>query len=263
MSGHSKWATIKRDKESNDSKKGAVFTKLSKDISSAAKLGGGDPASNATLSIIISKAKAVNMPNDKIQKAIDRGLGVNKSGLIIQDVSYEAYTPGEVGIIIDASTDNRNRTIAEVKTIVEKAGGRLVEGGAVSWLFETKGYIFLKFESDEEKKKRESLKWGEKIDRVKLNKEGLDDFQLDIMDQQGLLDIIEEYGGVSIYTLPENLNAIKIYIEEKNIEVEESEIIKKAKTEVNVDSETQERISALVSRLEEHDDVSDVWVALS
>jgi YebC/PmpR family DNA-binding regulatory protein len=263
MSGHSKWATIRRDKESNDNKKGAAFTKLSKDISLASKAGGIDPSTNSALSIAIAKAKEANMPNDKIQKAIDRGTGINKSGAVIHKVVYEAYGPGDVGLIIDAATDNKNRTVGEVRTIIEKNGGRFVEGGAVSWLFESKGWIFLPFENAEEKKKRENSKWGDKNEARKIAKDIWEEFELELIENDGILDIQEDENGINIYTTPENLGNIRKYIEQKNVVIDDAYIVKKAKTEVDASDEIKEKIANLVSKLEDYDDVEDVWVALS
>jgi YebC/PmpR family DNA-binding regulatory protein len=263
MSGHSKWATIKRDKEANDAKKGALFTKFSKDITIAAKAGGGDIATNSTLALAISKAKSANMSNDKIQRAIDKGLGVTKAGTILNDISYEAYGPGDVAMIIDVSTDNKNRTLGDVKSMVEKSGGRFVEGGAVSWLFESKGWIYLVYETEEEEKKRENIKWGDKSEvKHKINKSNWPDLELEIMDQEGVLDIVEEENGISIYTTAETFGTIKKFLDAKNLLIEESEIMKKAKTTVEINGEDQEKISNLVSKLEDYDDVSDVWLAL-
>lgn len=264
MSGHSKWATIRRDKGLNDSKKGALFTKLSKDISIASKAGGGDPNMNATLASAIAKAKVANMPNDKIQKAIDRGIGVTKSGITLSELSYEGYAPGDVGLIIDASTDNKNRTIGEIKSMLEKNGGRFAEGGSVSWNFDTKGYIYIPFETSEEKDKRESLKWGNKDEKQKLIKEDAEGLELELMDQEGVMDINNDQEGMEIYTAPDSVGKLRKFIEdEKNIFVDDSDILKISKTPVEVDDETRERIESLIEKLEEHDDVQKVSSALS
>ena len=263
MSGHSKWATIKRDKESNDSKKGAVFTKFSKDISSCAKAGGGDIALNANLATTVAKAKAANMPNDKIQKAIDKGTGLSKSGLIIHSLSYEAYGPGEIGIIIDVSTDNKNRTLSEIKLIIERNGGRFVEGGAVSWLFESKGYVRLEFGNTEEQDINASSKWNKDNSPKKINKSNWEELELNIMDIQGVLDIEEDDDGVSIYVEPDGLGKVRNFFEEKNLLIDDSEIMKLAKTPVEVTDEIRARNLEISSKLKDNDDVEYVWLALS
>lgn len=263
MSGHSKWATIKRDKALNDSKKGATFTKFSKDISISSKAGGGDPATNAALFAAIAKAKSANMPNDKIQKAIDKGTGVSKSGLTIHSLSYEAYGPGDIAVIIDASTDNKNRTNGEIKSTIEKNGGRFVEGGTVAWLFETKGMIFIPFETSEERKKREGAKWGAKEELIKLDLDKYDDFELFSMELDGVLDIQKDNDGVTIMTSPELTGKVRKSIEENGTYVDDSEIIKSVKNPVDADDATVERLKQFVERLEDNDDVENIWTALS
>ncbi|MEI7603662.1 MAG: YebC/PmpR family DNA-binding transcriptional regulator [bacterium] len=264
MSGHSKWDTIHRDKAINDSKKGAAFTKLSKEITIAAKVGGGDTAANATLYTAVTKAKALNMSNDKIQRAIDKGTGVTRSGIAMNQVSYEAYGPGEVGMIIDAATENNNRTFSEVKSIVEKAGGRIVEGGAVSWFFESKGWLYIPFENEEEKKKRENQKWGAKDDAIKLSKTKWEEFELELMDQDGVFDIQPDDLGITVYTSPESVGKIRKFVEENKIYVDDSEVIKKSKNEVNVDDDVVlEKMQQLIEKLEDNDDVEKVWTAIS
>jgi len=139
MSGHSKWATIKRKKAAIDSKRGATFTKIIKEITVAAK-NGGDPASNARLRTVLEKAKAANMPADNIKKAIMKGTG-ELPGVVYEEITYEGYGPGGVAMIINTTTDNKNRTVANVRAIFTKANGSLAANGAVSWQFEQKGYI--------------------------------------------------------------------------------------------------------------------------
>ena len=262
MSGHSKWATIKRDKESNDSKKGAIFTKISKDITAAAKHAGGDIGLNTLLAAAVNKAKNANMPNNKIQKAIDKGLGISKSGLTIASLIYEAYGPLDVGLIIDVSTDNRNRTLSEIKLILDRNGGRFVEGGAVVWLFDSKGFIRLNFETLDEEKERLSLKWNTDKEEKRLSLSNWQEIQLEIMDIEGLLDIEEDDQGVSIYTTPDSLGKIKMYFDANNFLVEDSDILKLPKNPLDVPEDVKIRIFDLVTKLKDNDDVENVWTAL-
>lgn len=262
MSGHSKWATIRRDKEHNDSKKGATFTKFSKDISSATKQGGGDPEMNALLAATIIKAKAANMPNDKIQKAIDRGAGISKSGQTISSFSYDAYGPGDVGIVIDGSTDNKNRTVSEIKMILDRNGGHFVEGGAVSWLFESKGYIQLLWETEEATKNRNSSKWNNEKGFHKLDKSTWELFQLEVIDQEGVIDIEEDEFGINLYLTPDSVGRVRSFLESKNIDVEDADIIKVPKASITVSDEDEKKVMDLVLKLRDNDDVENVWNTL-
>ncbi|HWW77208.1 MAG TPA: YebC/PmpR family DNA-binding transcriptional regulator, partial [Pyrinomonadaceae bacterium] len=140
MSGHSKWHTIKHKKGALDAKRGKVFTKLIKEISVAARTGGGDPDANARLRKAVSDAKGANMPNDTIARAIRRGTGAEE-GVNYEEITYEGYGPGGVAVMVDSMTDNRNRTVAEIRHIFGKNGGNLATSGAVGWIFEKKGYI--------------------------------------------------------------------------------------------------------------------------
>src|SRR5690606_279669 len=140
MSGHSKWSTIKHKKAASDAKRGKIFTRIAKELTLAAREGGGDPNSNTTLRLAIAKAKESNMPKDNIEKAIKRGTGEIEGGELI-DAIYEAYGPHSVGILVEVVTDNRNRAIADVRHAVNKYGGTMAEAGAVSWQFKRKGYI--------------------------------------------------------------------------------------------------------------------------
>ena len=140
MSGHSKWSTIKRQKGANDAKRGALFTKLGKEITIAARAGGGDPDANYRLRLAVDKARAANMPADNIKRAIDRATGGDKE-IEYEEIMYEGYGPGGVALIVETATDNRNRTAAEVRSIFSKAGGQLAGQGSVAWQFEQRGVI--------------------------------------------------------------------------------------------------------------------------
>ena len=140
MAGHSKWANIKHRKEAQDNKKGKIFTKIARELTVAAKIGGGDPASNSRLRLALDKARAANMPKDNVERAIKKGTGEGNDQ-IFEDITYEGYAPGGVGILVKTLTDNRNRTIMEVRTVITKRGGSMAEAGSVAWQFENKGII--------------------------------------------------------------------------------------------------------------------------
>ncbi len=179
MSGHSKWSTIKREKGAKDAKRGAVFTKLGNQIAIAAR-GGTDPAMNASLAMAIEKARQANMPKDNIQRSIDRV--ADKNAAVLEEITYEGYGPGGVGIIIEAATDNRNRTLPEVKTALVKNGGRIADAGSVAFLFTRKGVI-----------------------RVA---ESGEDALLTILDA-GAEDAVEEDGATTVYTEPKELMKVR------------------------------------------------------
>ena len=140
MAGHSKWANIKHRKEAQDNKKGKIFTKIARELTVAAKIGGGDPASNSRLRLALDKARSANMPKDNVERAIKKGTGEGNDQ-VFEDITYEVYAPGGVGILVKTLTDNRNRTIMEVRTVITKRGGSMAEAGAVAWQFENKGII--------------------------------------------------------------------------------------------------------------------------
>ena len=137
MAGHSKWANIKHRKEAQDNKKGKIFTKIARELTVAAKIGGGDPASNSRLRLALDKARASNMPKDNVERAVKKGTGEGNDQ-IFEDITYEGYAPGGVGILVKTLTDNRNRTIMEVRTVITKRGGSMAEAGSVAWQFENK-----------------------------------------------------------------------------------------------------------------------------
>ena len=142
MSGHSKWATTKHKKAATDAKRGKIFTKIGKEITVAARLGGGDPNGNARLRTAIAKAKSISLPADNIKRAIQRGTG-ELPGVSYEEIIYEGYGPGGVAVIVESMTDNRNRTVSEIRNIFSKAGGNMGEAGCVSWMFSKKGYIVI------------------------------------------------------------------------------------------------------------------------
>lgn len=229
MSGHSKWSTIKRQKEATDAKRGAVFTKLGNQIAVAAK-GGTDPALNSTLALAIERAKAANMPLGNIQRAIDRV--ADKSAAQLEEVVYECYGPGGVGIIIEAATDNKNRTFPEVRTVVTKSGGTMAEPGSVSFQFSRKGVI-----------------------RVAASGE---DALLAVL-EAGAVDAIEEDGEIIVYTAAQELAKVHRAINEGELSVKEAELqyVPNATIEIT-DSEVARKIMKLMDSLDDLDDVTGV-----
>ena len=238
MSGHSKWSTIKRQKGATDIKRGQVFTKLGNAITIAVREGGGgDPASNFKLRLAMEQARAANMPKENIQRAIDRGLGPSTgSGLgQLESVVYEGYGPGKAALIIEATTDNKNRTTAEIKGVIEHAGGTFVSPGAVSWMFSEEGVIV-------------TSKNGKSFDEI-----------FDLAVEAGAEDVDEAQDNVIIYTKAGGLEAVKKALTDKGLTVESAEIAKKATTIVSItDAETAKKILNLMEKLEGLDDVQKV-----
>ena len=261
MSGHSKWSQIKRQKGLNDVKKGAVYTKVAKQIVLAARQG-GDPSVNFSLRMAIDKAKAVNMPSDNIEKAIKKGTGEAKDAATIESMTYEAYGIGGAVFLIDVLTDNRNRSAADIRMLIEKNGGRMVEAGAISWQFTVLGLITLVSETEEEKEARLHKKWNDTTDvrRIPTAQGAIEEFEMRVMDMEGVVDIQSEmHDGlytISMYTVFTELDAIR-----KAIEYDPSlvEIIKKAQTDIVLDEAAIEGNTRLLDVLEENDDVDTVW----
>jgi YebC/PmpR family DNA-binding regulatory protein len=237
MSGHSKWSTIKRKKGIADAKKSNVFAKISKIVSLAARDGGGDPEANYKLRLAIDKARAINMPIDNINRAIKKGTGELDDGSQIEEVVYEAYGPGGVAIIIETITDNKNRTVSEIKKILSDADGKLGGGGSVSWLFERKGTIRISSYSATDK---------EKIELLAIENDAL--------------DIIEEDSNLIIYIIPEKLSNLKEILEKEGIKIDSSEVELITKNPVKIDNKnTLEKIEKLMEELGEHDDVNEIY----
>lgn len=233
MSGHSKWATIKRAKGANDAKRGAVFTKLANAISIAAKSGGGDVDMNFALRLSVEKAKAANMPHSNIQRAIDRGTG-KLGGDAIEEVIYEGYGPGGVGVIVETATDNRNRTLPEVKLAFTKNGGNMAETGAVMFQFSRKGVITAKFKGDEDEAMLAAI-------------------------EAGAEDAIIEDGQLIVYTEPKQLSSVRDALQSAGLDIMESEMIFKPNANVEItDPEIARKIINLMNTLDDLDDVSNV-----
>jgi YebC/PmpR family DNA-binding regulatory protein len=237
MSGHSKWATIKHKKGAADAKRGRLFTKLIKEITMAARLGGGDPGGNPRLRKAVDDAKAVNMPADNIKRGIQRGTG-ELPGVTYEEVTFEGYGPGGVAVLIEAMTDNKNRTLPEIRTIFAKNGGNLGEAGSVRFLFQKKGYLTI-----EKDKATEDAVMEAAIEA------GADDAKLS--------------GDVhEVICAPEMFEAVKAKLEEKGLPLTMAEVEMIPTTEVALDQRKAEQVMRLVEALEDHDDVQHVWANL-
>lgn len=265
MSGHSKWSTIKRKKGANDAQRAKEFTRVARMITVAAQNGGGDPAMNPTLALAISKAKSVNMPNDNIDRAIKRGTGEGGSGARLEEVAYEGYGPVNFSMIIDCTTDNRNRTVSDLRSRVEKAGGRWADNGAVSWQFKTVGRILIEYASEEELKARESAKWNQNSTELpRLNKAEIEEFELSLYDIQGVNDVqVDPENGIEITTEYSALNSVRKAIEEKGIRIADAELVKVSANQVELSPEELERVEKFIEAVEENDDVQKVWTNIS
>ena len=229
MSGHSKWATTHRQKAVVDAKRGAIFTKLGNQIAIAAR-GGTDPTLNSSLAMAIEKAKAANMPSANIQRAIDRV--ADKNAAALEEITYEGYGPGGVGIIIETATDNRNRTLPEVKTALVKNGGRIADAGSVTFQFTRKGVITVEGTGEE--------------------------LLLQVLDA-GAEDAVEEDGEIIVYTELKDLASVRNKLVEQGLKVKDAELRYIANTPVEIaDMETAQKLMKVVDALDDLDDVVNV-----
>lgn len=234
MSGHSKWSTIKRQKGVADAKRGQLFTKLAKEIILAAKQGSPNPEQNYRLRLAIQKAKDSNMPSDNIERAIKKASG-GAGGSDLVEAAFEGYGPGGVALLIQVLTDNRNRTLQEIRSVFNRGGGSMAEAGAVGWLFDQKGLISINTNSLDPE---EVALWA--IDA------GAEDFKV-------------EKGSIDIYTRPEDLEEVRRQLEEKNLEIENAEVSMLPKTTLDLDTDTAEKVLKLMEKIEELDDVQQVY----
>ena len=232
MAGHSKWANIKHRKARQDAKRGKIYTKLIRELTVAAKAGGGDPADNPRLRLALDKANSENMPKDTIKRAIERGTGAGESGNL-EEVTYEGYRPGGVAILVEAMTDNRNRTVAEVRHAFTKFGGNLGTDGSVSYLFNKIGFAQVDPNADEE-------------------------IVMDILLENDGEDL--EVGSESIeITVPfQNLSSFVETLKNKNIGILNAEVTMRADTSIALDQETGEKLLRILDFLEDVDDVQEV-----
>ncbi|QIN82883.1 YebC/PmpR family DNA-binding transcriptional regulator [Rubrobacter tropicus] len=235
MSGHSKWSTIKRKKGAADAKRGALFGKLSKAITVAAREGGGDPEMNPTLALAVQKAKDGNMPNDNIQRAIDKGTGSGADAAAIERITYEGYAPGGVAVLVDVLTDNRNRTASDVRYVFSKNGGKLGTSGSVAYLFERKGIILVPKDDVDE-----------------------DDLMMAAL-EAGAEDVEEQEGDYRVVTTPETFTAVREALDEAGISYENAEITMEPQNSIDLDAGTAKQTLRLIDALEENDDVQEVY----
>jgi len=232
MSGHSKWATIKHAKAKTDAKRGQVFTKIIREITSAAKIGGGDPAGNPRLRLAIDKAKEANMPGDNIKRAIEKGVGGGAATM--EELTYEGYAQGGVAFMVEVLTDNRNRSAGEVRNLIERNGGNLAASGSVSYMFKRKGsLVFEKAGLDEEK----------------LTMAAID---------AGAEDVSSEESAVEIITAPESFEKVRDDLKNKGFTPSSAEVTMIPDTTVKVTGEQAQKVLKLINALEEHDDVQAV-----
>ena len=234
MSGHSKWHTIKHKKGALDAKRGKVFTKLIKEITVAARTGGGDPDANARLRKAITDAKAQNMPNDTIDRAVKRGTG-DLEGVNYEEITYEGYGPNGVAVMVETMTDNRNRTVAELRHLFSKNGGNLGESGSVAWMFDKKGLIVV----DKETKSEDEL------------------FEIAI--EAGADDLQDEGEVFEIYTAPENYEAVDEAIKKAGVEPQASEISMIPQNYIKLEGADAKLMLKLYEAIDDHDDVQKVY----
>jgi len=234
MSGHSKWHTIKHKKAAADAKRGRVFTKIIKEITVAARVGGGDPNANPRLRTVLAAAKSANMPKDNIDKAIKKGTG-ELPGVSYEEVSYEGYGPGGVAVFVHALTDNRNRTLPEIRHLFSKYGGNLGESNCVAWMFEKKGYVV--------------------ISKAKAS----EDLLMEIVLEAGGDDVRDDGASWEILSPPERLEQVREAIAGKGIAVTSAEVSMVPKNTVKLEGKKAQQLLAMMEGLEEHEDVQNVW----
>jgi YebC/PmpR family DNA-binding regulatory protein len=235
VSGHSKWSQIKRAKGATDQKRGQLFTKLGREISVAAREGGADPAGNSRLRLAVDRAREANMPMDTIQRAIQRGVG-GAEGSQLEEVVYEAYGPGGAALLIEATTDNRNRTVAEIRAALTRGGGSLGEAGSVAWNFASHGVIYARPKAKEDP---EEL-------ALKAIDAGADDFSVDSNE-------------VEVLTDPQRVDEVRKALEQAGAEVVSAEVAMVPKTQLDLPNDQTTAVMRLVERLEDLDDVSRVY----
>ncbi len=234
MAGHSKWANIQHRKKAQDAKRGKIFTRLVREISVAAREGGGDPETNPRLRLAVDKANSANVPKDNIERAIKKATG-ELEGANYEEIRYEGYAPGGVAVMVDCLSDNRNRTVAAVRHAFSKHGGNLGTDGSVAYLFEKKGVITFAPGTGEETVMEAAL-------------------------EAGAEDIVSgEDGSIEVLALPEEYEAVRDGLKNAGLEPDESEVTQRATTLVEVDVETGQKLLRFLDVLEDLDDTQDVW----
>lgn len=234
MSGHSKWSTIKRKKSAEDAKRGKIFTRLAREITLAARKGGGDPDLNPALRLAVEKARAANMPKDNIERAIQRGTGEGSDSGELEEITYEGYGPHGVAILVDVVTDNKNRSLAEVKHVFSRSGGSMASVGSVLWQFEQKGLISVDAE-------------GVNFDELFL-----------LAAEAGAEDVEDDGEGISIYTPREALADVAEQIQSAGYRVEDATLTWVPKNEITLPKEEALQVMNLIEKLEDLDDVDGV-----
>ncbi|MGD0265658.1 MAG: YebC/PmpR family DNA-binding transcriptional regulator [Candidatus Methylomirabilota bacterium] len=234
MSGHSKWAGIKHKKAKVDAQRGRVFTKLIREITVAARVGGGDPGGNPRLRTAIQAAKAVNMPADNIERAVKKGTG-ELEGVTYEEITYEGYGPGGVAVLVAVLTDNKNRTVGEIRKTFSRHGGNLGESGCVAFLFEKKGYI--------------------QVDAAKVDEDKLMTIALDA----GAEDLLREESIFAVTSVPKDFEKVRDRIAKSGIQPLSAEITMLPKSSVKLEGKHAEQMLRLMEELEEHDDVQHVY----
>lgn len=235
MSGHSKWSTIKRKKGAIDAKRGKIFTKIIKEITLAAKLGGGDIEGNSRLRQAVAAAKEENMPKDNIERAIKKGIGGGEGAANYEEVTYEGYGPGGVAVLVEIMTDNKNRTVAEIRHIFSKHGGNLGENGCVSWIFSKKGSIV--------------------IDKKEIDEDTL----MEIALEAGADDVISEKSEYEVITSPVAYEEVKKALDDKGIKHLEARIGMIPSNTVKLEAGKAEQMLKMMEKLEDNDDVQNVY----
>jgi YebC/PmpR family DNA-binding regulatory protein len=233
VSGHSKWSTIKRKKGAQDARRGKVFTKLIREISTAARIGGADPDSNPRLRLVVDKAKGANMPKDNIERAIQKGVG-GGDGESYEECAYEGYGPAGVAVLVEALTDNKNRTVGEIRHVFSKHGGNLGANGCVSYLFEKKGLL--------------------SFDPAGVDLDALREAALDA----GAEDVRESEASIDVVTAPADFGEVKEALEARGFEPAQAEITMEASTTVELEGDDARTMLSLTDSLEELDDVQQV-----
>src|SRR5581483_6464417 len=235
MSGHSKWAQIKRKKGANDTKRGQAFTRLARDITIAVREGGsGDPDGNFQLRLAVDKARGANMPKENIERAIQRGLGNTGDGAQLEDISYEAYGPGGTALIVQVLTDNRNRAASEVRRVITRAGANLASSGSVAWMFEKRG-----------------------IFTIPVQGKDAEELELELIDA-GVDDVNADGSTIEAFVTPEHMRSVREELQKRNIPIENAEVTLVAKTPAAVGPADAAKTMQLVEELEELDDVQRV-----
>ncbi len=234
MSGHSKWSSIKHKKGAADAKRGKIFTKLIKEITVAARMGGGDPEGNPRLRTAIAAAKAENMPKENIERGVKKGTG-ELEGVSYEEASYDGYGPGGAAVLVDCLTDNKNRSVADIKHIFERHGGNLGEPGCVTWIFDQRGLIV--------------------IEKDKVDEEQLIDLAL----EAGADDVTEEDTEFEVLTSPSKFETVRKAIEDAGFPYTLAEVTKIPKNTVKIEGKKAQQMINLMQAIEDHDDVSHVY----